>query len=198
VVEFTGRSKDRLFRRLLRVDDRLAEHTAHVTVLASEGTAPPFVDPEKPRLLPTETFGFVPIDGVAAPPAPQPSVSSLPVIASVHATVRYPYDVRLIGTETIGDRNAYHLLLEPRRSPEDYPLRELWVDAATYDVLEVVAVQFARLGPISIPYRVNARYAEQGPYWLISHAEAGATIHAGLFSYGSQAHADYEDFRFEP
>ena len=43
----------------------------------------------------------------------------------------------------------------------------------------------------------DARYAEQGPYWLISHAEAGATIHAGIFSYGSSAAADFEDFAAE-
>jgi hypothetical protein len=198
LVEFTGHSKDHLFRRLIHVDDRVADHIAHVTVLDSEGTAPPFVEPEKPRLLPTETFGFVPIETTSARPAPVPAAGSPPVIASVHATIRYPYDVSFVGIETIGDRSAYHLQLEPRQARDDYPLRELWVDASTYDVLQVVAQQFAHVGPIAIPYRVSAQYAEQGPYWLISHAEAGATIHAGLFSYGSNAHADYKDFRYDP
>jgi len=197
VVNFTGRNKDRVFRRRFLVDASVPDHTTHVTVLASEGPAPPFVQPEKPRLLATETFGFVSPDA-AESVSPPPSAPSLPVIAAVHANVRYPYNVSFVGFESVDNRTTYHLQLDPRRAPDAYPLRELWIDATTFDVLQVVAQQFEHLGPIAIPYRVSARYAEQGPYWLITHAQAGATIRAGLFSYGSNADVDFEDFVYAP
>ncbi len=198
VVDFTGRNKARLFRRKYRVDHNVPDHATRVTVLVSEGPAPPFVQPEKPRLLPTETFGFVPPEAAAAAPQPAAAATNLPVIAAVHATVRYPYNVNFVGIETVVDRAAYHLQMDPRQSSDAYPLREIWIDAATYDVLQVVAQQFERLGPIAIPYLINARYAQQGPYWLIAHVEAGATIHAGLFSYSSSGNADFQDFEFAP
>jgi hypothetical protein len=198
VVNFIGHNKNGSFRRRFRVDNSLADHATHVTTLASEGPAPPFVQPEKQRFLPTETFGFIPPGAVAAGPTPAPAATSLPVIAAVHATVRYRYDVSFVGIENVDNGTAYHLQLDPRQARDAYPLREIWIDTSTYDVLQVVAQQFEHLGPIAIPYRISARYAEQGPYWLIAHAEAGATIHAGLFSYGSSANADFEDFQYAP
>jgi hypothetical protein len=198
VVNFTGHIKSRAFRRRFRVDDRVADHATQVTVIASEGPAPPFVQPEKQRLLPTETFGFVSPEVQSAMPTPDPSMSALPVIAAVRATVRYPYDVRFVGIESVDDRSAYHLVLEPRQTPDAYPLRDMWIDASTYDVLQVVALEFEHLGPIAVPYTINARYAQQGPYWLIAHAQAGATIRAGIFSYGSSADASFEDFQYAP
>ena len=198
VVNFTGHNRNSEFRRRFRVDDRVTDHATQVTMLVSEGPAPPFVEPEKQRLLPTETFGFVPSEARIAAPTPAPSATNLPVIAAVHAKIRYPYDVSLIGIENVSDRTAYHLQLDPRQARDAYPLRDLWIDTSTFDVLQVVAQQFEHIGPIAVPYRVNARYAEQGPYWLISHAEAAATIHAGIFSYGSSADADFEDFEYAP
>jgi hypothetical protein len=198
IVDFIGRNHDRSFRRRFRVDADVPTHATHVTTIASDGPAPPFVQPEKQRLLPTETFGFVPAQAPAAAPTPAPDATILPVIAAVRATLRYPYNVRFVGIEDVSDRAAYHLQLDPREAPDAYPLRELWIDVATYDVLQVVAKQFERLGPIVVPYSISARYGQEGPYWLITHAEAAATIRAGLFSYGSSAHADFEDFQYEP
>lgn len=200
VVTFTGHNKDRVFYRRFRVDDSVAAHATHVTMLESQGMAPPFLAPEKQRLLPTETFGFVAAEALEPGPAatPAPAMTNVPVIAAVRANIRYPYDVSLIGLERVDDRPAYHLRMDPRHTPDAYPLREIWIDASTYDVLQVTAQQFERLGPIAIPYRVNARYGEQGPYWLISHAEAGATVRAGLFTYGSRADADFDDFQYSP
>jgi hypothetical protein len=198
VVNFIGRNRDRSFHRRFRVDASVADHSTHVTTIASEGPAPPFVQPEKQRFLPTETFGFVPSAYASPAPTPAPSETNLPVIAAVHATIRYPYEVSFVGIESIDNRMAYHLQLDPRQARDAYPLRQIWIDASTYDVLQVVAQQFERLGPIAVPYTISARYAEQGPYWLIAHAEAGATIHAGLFTYGTSANADFEDFQYAP
>ena len=58
-------------------------------------------------------------------PTPAPAASNLPVIAAVHATVRYPYDVSFIGIENVANRTAYHLQLDPRQAADAYPLREI-------------------------------------------------------------------------
>jgi negative regulator of sigma E activity len=198
VVDFTGWTKDRSFRRLFRVEHSVADQSTRVTILQSDGPAPPFVQPEKARLLPTETFGFVPSDMALPLATPPPAATTLPVIAAVHATLRYPYDVSFVGIEKVANRLAYHLQLEPRQTPDAFPLRQMWIDASTFDVLQVEAQQFEHLGPIAVPYRLRAWYAEQGPYWLIAHAEAGATIRAGFFSYRSTGDADFEDFQYTP
>jgi hypothetical protein len=197
-VNFIGSNRERAYRRRFRVDYAVATHDTRTTTLSSDGPAPPFIDPEKQQLLPTETFGFVPRDVSTATAAPSPGPTSLPVIAAVRAMGRYPYEVNFVGADQIDGQRAYHLALAPRRNPDEYPLRELWIDAGTYDVLKVIALQFERLGPIRIPYLISARYAEEGPYWIIHHAEAGATVHAGIFSYSSRAEAEFEDFEYAP
>ena len=159
VVDYTGYTKTREFRRRFRVDHTVHDQETRVTMLTAEGPAPPFVQPEKQRLLATETFGFVPVataateqpSAAAAPPVP----AGTPVIASVHATIRYPYDVNLVSVDNVADRSAYHLQFDPRQSRDDYPLREMWVDTSTYDVLQIVAQRFEHIGPIAVPYHVT-------------------------------------------
>ncbi|MGD0474546.1 MAG: hypothetical protein ABSB70_15210 [Candidatus Velthaea sp.] len=197
-VDFTGSHGAKTYRRVFRVDYTVPTHNARITMLGSEGQAPAFVEPEKQRLSPTETFGFVSRDHALLGVTQSPGAAPLPVIAAVHAVVHYPYDVNLVGIEQVDRQRAYHLAFVPRQKPDDYPLRDLWVDATTYDVLKVIALQFEHIGPIRVPYLVRASYAQQGPYWLIRRAAAGATIRAGLFSYGSDAEASFEDFQYAP
>lgn len=45
------------------------------------------------------------------------------------------YNVRVAGTEKIGDRDAYRISLSPVRDPDRNAIRDLWVDTSTYDVL---------------------------------------------------------------
>jgi hypothetical protein len=197
-VDFTGSHNDKSYRRLFRVEYEVATHATRVTELRAEGPAPAFIQPEKQRFVPTETFGFVSRDEAPAAVPPAPNVTSLPVIAAVRAVRRYPYDVSLLGVEQTGEQHAYHLGLKPRQKPDAYPLRELWIDTTTYDVVRAVALQFEQLGPIRVPYRVNVQYAQEGPYWLIRSAQASATIRAGIFSYGSRGEAIFEDFQAVP
>ena len=58
-VDFTGSHGAKTYRRVFRVDYTVPTHDARITMLGSEGQAPAFVEPEKQRLSPTETFGFV-------------------------------------------------------------------------------------------------------------------------------------------
>lgn len=92
-----------------------------------------------PELEPSYTFG---IRRRRAPEdAPQPqniqSPSPLRLIASTSTRTR-DYDVELIAIEKYQGGNAYHLRLMPLRDPARYRLRELWVDADSYAVLQAV------------------------------------------------------------
>lgn len=69
----------------------------------------------------------------AAAVSPGDLESTLHTIASVSAH-GHIYDVRDVGIETINGHRTYHLELRPRRDPERYPLRDLWLDTTTYDV----------------------------------------------------------------
>lgn len=70
-------------------------------------------------------------------PLPQPSsASNLPTIATVTAIGRV-YRISLIGTEIVDGLNAYHLHLEPTIDPDRYRIRELWIDAYTYQVVQL-------------------------------------------------------------
>ena len=45
------------------------------------------------------------------------------------------YDLKFSGTESIDGRLCYHLVLRPEIDPDRYPLRELWVDEKTFQVV---------------------------------------------------------------
>jgi hypothetical protein len=85
-----------------------------------------------PFITPFYSFGLT--SARAEDPTPA-AVSSLPTIATVTSTGRV-YNISLLGTEPIGGLYAYHLRLEPTSHPERYRIRELWVDAYTYQILQ--------------------------------------------------------------
>lgn len=88
-----------------------------------------------PLISPTYSFGLA--SEHAGNPKPSPvSASKLPTIATVTAIDR-AYNVSLLGTETIGGLYAYHLQLQPTSHPNLYRIRELWVDAYTYQVVQM-------------------------------------------------------------
>jgi hypothetical protein len=116
------------------------------------------------------------------PPSPPPNLAPDPLqtIADVTARARV-YEVRLASEESVNGRACYHLTLRPLVTPDRYPLRELWVDETSF---EVVQLTYER------PYEaahthalVRYRFAPVGPerIWTIVHIEAEAGIHE-LFS----------------
>lgn len=126
---------------------------------------------------PVETpLGFyraLPNDG--SPPASSPNLAPDPLqtIATVTAS-GHVYDVTLAGTENVDGTPCYHLTLHPEIDPERYPLRELWVAEATFQVVQLIyerpyTEQHARA-------RVLYRFAPVGPnlVWAIVHIEAQA------------------------
>ena len=111
-------------------------------------------------------------EAFAAPPnlAPDP----LPVIATV-SSAAHVYDVTLAGEETVDGRLTYHLVLRPVTAPDRYPLRDLWVEESTS---EIVQLTYDR--PYDAAHTralVWYRFAPVGPQqvWTIVHIEARAS-----------------------
>ncbi len=123
-----------------------------------------------PQLAPDYTFGVARrrmVDYLATP-EPEPSTDATAIvgkhIGSVSAVARR-YAITLTGTETIGDRSAYHLTLVPLADPARYRLRDMWVDTATSDVLQLRSAgnfdsKFTRGVPWLVTFRGDgdARY----------------------------------------
>lgn len=106
-----------------------------------------------PHVSPTYTFGLSPRaaaeDGSAGDalvaeirrqfndPVPaqklQQQMTSGPmkVIAVVSSRTR-EYDIALSGTENVDGHLCYHLVLRPRHDPQKFRLRDLWIDAQSY------------------------------------------------------------------
>jgi hypothetical protein len=110
-----------------------------------------------PLITPTYDFGLGARPAVSsALPAPSPGqTGALATIATVEAQNR-AYDVALIGREPVGPFDAYHLQLTPRRDPQKYRLRELWIDAYTFAVLKlVVQGNFINAPMSTVPWLVT-------------------------------------------
>ena len=133
----------------------------------------------------------------SAPPLPPPNLAPDPLqtIATVTAN-SHAYDITLTGEEIVDGRRAYHLKLHPRAEPERYPLRDLWVEESSF---EVVALTYAR------PYderdtwaSVSYRFAPIGPapVWAIVHIEAAAVVHGLLSSKTERVSDDLSDISF--
>lgn len=109
-----------------------------------------------------------------------PNLAEDPIITIATVTaVDRAYAITLTGTERIGTHTCYHLRLRPLRDPQSYPLRDLWVDTTTYDVVRLTYVW---------PYNditadVTYDFAPVGPQaiWAIVHIEGQAVSH-GLFT----------------
>ncbi|MGC2651979.1 MAG: hypothetical protein WA304_14380 [Candidatus Cybelea sp.] len=170
IVEFTVRMSDgRTFAR----------------ALSTKGNAPRVLMQGGYISGPVETpLGFyraLPNDESSPMPSP-PNLAQDPLqtIATVTAS-GHIYDVELSGEERIDERLCYHLTLRPEIDPDRYPLRELWIAEANFEV-----VQLAYERPYVEKHTralVLYRFAPVGPehVWSIVHIEAQASAR-GLFS----------------
>jgi hypothetical protein len=145
-------------------------------------------------------FGFyrrIPSDGAGMPPSPPPNLALDPLgtIATVRAVDR-AYDVTLAGTEQIDGHTAYHLRLKPLRDPDRYPLRELWVDQSSFQVVRLTYI--APFDGGGHHATIHYDFAPVGPQsvWSIVHIDAQATTHE-LFSAQTQSVSeDLHDIAF--
>ncbi len=80
----------------------------------------------------------------------RPDIESLKSIATVTAIAKPVYDIRFIGLEKIDAHSVYHLRLRPLTNPQQHNLRELWIDAQTFDLSRARFVGFYGDAPTEI------------------------------------------------
>ncbi len=91
-----------------------------------------------------------------------PFQNALPVIADVRAL---HYDVTLAGDEIVENRRAYHLLLRPVDNPNFYPLRAVWVDETSFDVIKLTYAEQYRGWDVAIDYSFRA-FPASATWWV--------------------------------
>ena len=147
-------------------------------------------------------FGFfrrTPTPGATAPPPP-PNLAADPIgtigtIATVSAVDR-AYDITLAGIETVGERRCYHLRLRPLRDPTTYPLRDLWIDATSDDVVRLTYAQPFNATTAAVVY--DFAPAGAAGIWSIVHIEASATVHSLFSSHTDRVSEELHDIEFPP
>lgn len=142
------------------------------------------------RTLPNGTMS------TASPPpnlAPDPLETIATVTADAHV-----YDIRLTGQELIEGRACYHLTLRPLIAPDRYPLRELWVDASSFEVVQLTYERpyDAEHARASVRYRFAPVGANR--VWAIVYIEADATIHRPFSTRVERIADDLSDIGFPP
>lgn len=117
-------------------------------------------------------------------PAPTPEASpALREIAVVESRSRV-YAISLIGTETVSERPAYHLQLQPLRDPGRFRLRELWVDMRTYAPIKLVeALNFVNGPGTAVPWSIS--FDQIGGASYIATENALAPMHLKKHGYSS-------------
>lgn len=162
-VEFTVRTSDgRTFAVTLpsaTAPSRVLLHGGYIT--GPDGTPLGFY-----RALP-------PQPGAVTPPAP-PNMAQdpfLPTIATVNVVSR-AYEITFVGTERVEGYECDHLRLRPLSDPQRFALRELWVDEASGNVVQLVYAHDFANGWGTVSYRFAPQGA--GAAWSIVHIEANA------------------------
>jgi hypothetical protein len=147
-------------------------------------------------------FGFfrrTPTPG--APPQPAPPnlvadpIETIDTIATVSAVDR-AYDITLAGIETLGARRCYHLRLRPLRDPVSYPLRDLWIDTASDDVVRLTYAQPFNATTAAVVYDFAPAGAQS--FWSIVHIEASASVRALFSSHTDRVSEELHDIEFPP
>jgi hypothetical protein len=117
-------------------------------------------------------FSNSPPPNLAADPFAPPSIATV-------VSIDRAYTVTLAGAETIGSRSAYHLVLHPLGDPAKLPLRDVWVDRATF---AVDALTYARRASDDAPDgTVRYEFAPLGslPYWTVVKISAFLPVTTG-------------------
>ncbi len=100
-----------------------------------------------------------------------PDLAAPATIAHVTAREAPPYAIDLVGTQDVGQRKAYHLRLRPLFDPATHNLRDLWIEANTFEVLvaHFVSRYSPRPGAIDSASDVTEYFTQVGQYRIASH-----------------------------
>ncbi len=110
-------------------------------------------------------FGIEPQPGATEPP---------PILGRVNVTAA-DYDVTLIGRENLDGADVYHLGLRPLSDPNRNRVRELWVDASSFQVRKLVTQGIFDRGPATtVPWTVT--FIELHGHWYIRQEVTTATL----------------------
>jgi hypothetical protein len=151
-----------------------------------------------PATTPLGFFRSIDANNVAAaiaPPPPPQNFAADPFgprpIASVVAVNR-AYTVTLVGVESLDGEAVYHLRLVPNYDPQHHPLRELWVDTATFEVIQLTYAR--RVEGATEDGSVQYRFAQVDPQriWTIVRIEAEQPVKNKI----ETARADLENITF--
>lgn len=191
-----------------RVVLRMSDGKANITPIPDSprdriDTRPTVQD--RPLVYPTTSFGLVKRRSGEAPSAyessstPEPEPASSPgaphVIGRVVSTSR-DYDPTLLGTEPLAGARVYHLKLVPRFDPRHHPIRDLYVDTATFDPRRIAIEVWAAKGPVRSRPTVTVDFAPVEGTWLIAHATMDFVLRLAFLSYAGSAEFRTSDISF--
>jgi hypothetical protein len=116
------------------------------------------------------------------------SLLGVPVIGHV-AVSGADYAISLVGQESLDGVDVYHLKMRPLHQPDQYRLRELWVDARTFDVRKLVTQGIFPGGPAAHAMWTVA-FIELHGWWFIRTESTPQTLRWGrkMFSPGTEYH----------
>jgi hypothetical protein len=140
-------------------------------------------------------LGFIRRVGTGpTPPNLAPDPLSIRVIATVSASGP-TYAVTLVGTETLEGHRTYHLQLRALFDPKIFPLRELWIDEATFDIVGLTYDWTFSGGHAG---SVHYLFAQVGPQkiWAIVHIDAQISRNELFRTRVDQASGDLRDLSF--
>jgi hypothetical protein len=195
-----GRTRAEQARIVLRTADGKVNSTPLPDSPNDRVDATPTVD-DRPLVFPTTTFGFARRGPGEAPsqyesrstPAAGPSGPA--VIGHVTATAR-DYDATLVGSETLAGAGVYHLRLVPRFDPQHHPIREMWIDASTFDPRRIAIELWAQTGPVRSRPTVTVDFAPVDGTWLVSHAAMDFVLRFAFLNYGGSGDFRISDVSF--
>jgi hypothetical protein len=157
---------------------RLADGMENVSDPIGSGKLPPaIIEPEFLGPFAWTTRASVRVAPAGGGNVMTPDVAGLETIARVVAVEQPSYAIAgapaMPPIEILDGRSAYHLRLEPRRDPQKHNLRDLWIDAHTYDVLKAHFVgTYAPVpgAPLS-PTDVTVSFRSVLGCWVVTHAD---------------------------
>ncbi|HTA38186.1 MAG TPA: hypothetical protein VK760_03880 [Candidatus Acidoferrales bacterium] len=133
---------------------------------------------------------------LATPPPPE-NFAADPfgpkAIASVTVTDR-AYTVTLTGIENLDGATVYHVHLEPNYAPDAHPLRDLWIDTTTFEVLQLTYARHAESGAPAGTVRYRFAQVGSNRIWAIVYIDATLPVKGSRTA--ANPHSDLADITF--
>ncbi len=127
-------------------------------------------------------------------PSSSPNGDALREIVTVEAVSR-DYSIALAGMESVRDVDAFHLSLTPVRAPAVNRLRDLWVDAVTYDTLRLAMRGLFRGKPYE-DARWVVSYVKMDGRSYVQQIRTDDTLRFGLDRYVTGLQYDFVGYEF--